>query len=175
MKICRYVININTINVILIMYIGEPLFASCPEDIEVCPSTIAVESSENGSVVLDTRIKFVNGGLCNRIKNIRQLKIERVRDQEQDLVYFCSNIGDSLNQLCPNESRFMVEQQQPCNGTDITLCKYDMKIKLLNFGFSDEGLYNVSVEFENDGRRRGWLGLFFNLTQSKLYTSCIPS
>ena len=155
------------------MYIGEPLFASCPEDIEICPLTIEIETLENGNIVLDTRIKFVNGGLCNRVKNIRQLKIERIHEQEQDLVYFCSNIGDSSNQLCPNESRFMVEQQQPCNGADITLCKYDMKIKFLNFGLSDEGQYNVSVEFENDGRRRRWLGLLFNITLStqsgKLY------
>ena len=68
----------------------------------------------------------------------------------------------------------MVEQQQPCNGTDITLCKYNMKIVLLNFGQTDEGLYNVSVEFENDGDRRGWLGLLFNITLSpqsgKLHT-----
>ena len=146
------------------MYIGKPLFASCPEDIEICPLTIDIETLENGDVVLDTRIKFVNGGLCNRIKNIRQLKIERLPEQEQ--VYFCSNIRDSSNQLCPNESRFVVEQQQPCNGIDITLCKYDMKIVLHNFDLSDEGLYNVSVEFENDGRRRGWLGLLFNLTLS---------
>ena len=114
--------------------------------------------------MLDTRIKFVNGGLCNRTKRIRQLEIERLREQEQ--VYFCSNIGDSSNRLCPSESRFEVEQQQPCNGTDITLCKYDMKIVFLNFGLPDEGLYNISVEFESDGRRRGSLGLLFNLTLS---------
>ena len=143
--------------------VGEPLFASCPEDVEICPTTIDIESSINSSVVLDTRIKFVNGGLCNKTKTIRQLKIERLPNSER--VYFCSNIGDTLNQLCPNMDKYVVEQQ-PCNGTDIALCKYDMKIKFINFGLSDEGLYNVSVEFESDGRRRGWLGLLFNLTLS---------
>ena len=123
-----------------------------------------MDSLEGDDVELDTRIKFVNGGLCNRTKRIRQLEIERCRDQER--VYFCSNIGDSFNQLCPNESRFVVEQQQPCNGTDINRCKYDMKIVLLNFRLSDKGRYNVRVEFENDGRRRGSLGLLFNLTLS---------
>ena len=120
--------------------------------------------------MLDTRIKFVNGGLCNKTKTIRQLEIVK-----QEQVYFCSNIGDSSNQLCPNESKFVVEPQQPCNGTDISLCKYDIKIVFLNFSQSDEGLYNVSVEFENDGSRRGSLGLLFNLTLSpqsgKLYSA----
>ena len=157
---------------ILVIIAGEPLFASCPEDVEICPSTIDMPSLEGDDVELDTRIKFVNGGLCNRTKRIRQLEIERCRDQER--VYFCSNIGDSFNQLCPNESRFVVEQQQPCNGTDINLCKYDMKIVFLNFGLSDEGLYNVKVVFENDGRIRESLGLFYNLTLSPQSGKLLP-
>ena len=41
-----------------------------------------------------------------------------------------------------------------------------MKLILVNFGPSDEGLYNVEVQFENDGRGRGMLMLQFNIILS---------
>ena len=118
-----------------------------------------INGTENGNVSIDTRIKFVNGGFCNKTKNIRILT---VRNYQQ--VYLCSNLTTFSDQLCNSTEKFIVEQQQPCTGPDITLCKYDMKLILLNFGPSDEGLYTVELQFENDGRGRGMLMLQFNIT-----------
>ena len=119
-----------------------------------------INGTENSNVSIDTRIEFVNGGFCNKIKIIRILTVRKGQEQ----VYLCSNLTTFSNQLCNSTEKFMVEQQQPCTGPDITLCKYDMKLILLHFGPSDEGLYTVEVEFENDGRGRGMLMQQFNIT-----------
>ena len=122
-----------------------------------------INATENSNVSIDTRINFVNGGFCNMTKKIRILT---VRNGQGEQLYLCSNLTTFSNQLCDDTEKFKVDQQQPCTGPDITLCKYDMKLILLNFGPSDEGLYNVEVEFENDGRGRGMLMLQFNITLS---------
>ena len=60
-----------------------------------------------------------------------------------------------------------MEQQQTCNGPNITLCKYDIKLVLLNFNASsDEGIYEVMIEFENDSNddnERGTVCRQFNI------------
>ena len=80
-------------------------------------------------------------------------------------MYLCSNLVTFASQLCGNNDKFRVEQQQTCNGSNIILCKYDIKLVLLNFNaLSDEGIYEVVIEFENDGLERGTLSRQFNIT-----------
>ena len=80
------------------------------------------------------------------VKGIKHLKVTRNEEQQ----YFCSNSFIFSTQLCRSTEKFRVEQQQPCSEPNITLCKYDMKLVLLNFSASDEGIYNIEVEFENN-------------------------
>ena len=117
----------------------------------------------NANVSIDTRIKFVDGGFCNMTKNIRTLTVRK--DGEQ--VYLCSNLITFSTQLCTSKGRFGVEHQQTCIEPNVTLCKYDMKLVLLDFRESDIGVYNVTMEFENDGNGRGMLTRQFNITLSK--------
>ena len=103
---------------------------------------------------------FDDGGFCNATKRIRTLTVDK--DQEQ--LYLCSNLTSFSDQLCRSTEKFRVEQQQTCIEPNITLCKYDMKLLLLNFGLDDEGMYNVKLEFENDRLGRGMLIRQFNVT-----------
>ena len=154
------IIVVTHLLVCIIIFIGQPVFSSCPG--VACPLIMQINATENSNVSIDTRIKFVNGGFCNLTKEIRMLYVKK--DQEQ--VYHCSNLTTFSNQLCDSTDKIKVDQQQPCTGPDITLCKYDMKLILLNFGPSDEGLYNVEVKFEDDGNERETLMLQFNITLS---------
>ena len=79
-------------------------------------------------------------------------------------MYFCSDLFAFERQLCKNNDKFRVEQQQTCNGSDITLCKYDIKLVVLDFNESDEGLYEVVIEFDDDGLEVGMLSRQFNIT-----------
>ena len=81
-------------------------------------------------------------------------------------MYFCSNLVTFASQLCENNDKFRVEQQQTCNESNITLCKYDIKLVLLNFNEPDEGIYEVVINFDNDGFERGMLSRQFNITLS---------
>ena len=116
----------------------------------------------NANISIDTRIKFVDGGFCNMTKNIRTLTVRK--DGEQ--VYYCSNLITFSTQLCNSNERFGIQQQQTCIEPNVTLCKYDMKLVLLDFSESDIGEYNVTVEFDNDGNGRGMLIRQFNITLS---------
>ena len=79
-------------------------------------------------------------------------------------MYFCSNLRIFSDQLCESTDKFRVEQQQTCNESDITICKYDIKLVLLDFNESDEGIYAVVIEFENDSLERVTLSRQFNIT-----------
>ena len=79
-------------------------------------------------------------------------------------MYLCSNLVTFASQLCENNDKFRVEQQQTCNGSDITLCKYDIKLVLLDFNESDKGIYEVEIDFENDGLEREMLSRQFIIT-----------
>ena len=118
----------------------------------------------NDDASIDTRVIFNNGGFCDRTKKIRSLRVSK----NQEIVYFCSNLTTFSIQLCNDTEKFRVEQQQPCTEPDITLCKYNMRLKFLTFGQSDEGIYNVIIEFENDGLERGMLMRQFNVTLSPM-------
>ena len=97
-------------------------------------------------------------------KKIRYLKV--TRDEER--VYFCSNLFTFSVYLCNSTEKFRVEQQQQqtCIEPNITLCKYDLKLVLLNVNESDEGIYKIAVEFENNLLERGMLMRQFNITLS---------
>ena len=128
-----------------------------------------IAGTPNGNVSIDTRISFTHGGFCNMTKRIRHLKITKLyeENEEQDSeLYFCSNLRNFSRQLCKSNEKFRVEQQQTCIEPDITSCKYDMKLVLLNFSISDEGMYNVTVEFDNPNLGRGILRQQFNLSSS---------
>ena len=142
---------------IFIICLGQPVFTSC-----MCeyPSIENITGTANDSVPIDTRVTFNDGGFCRRTKPIRLLRV--LKDQEQ--MYLCSNLVTFASQLCGNNDKFRVEQQQTCNGSNITLCKYDIKLVLLNFNESDKGIYEVVIEFENDGNERGTLSRQFNIT-----------
>ena len=144
------------------VYVGRPVFTSCPGEFEECPSVTQLIAMANDDVSIDTRIEFVDGGFCKAVKKIRTLTVRKDREQ----MYLCSNLTDYSNRLCSNYKKFRVEQQQNCTGSDITLCKYDIKLVLLNFNASDEGIYNIMVEFENDGNERGMLMRRYDITLS---------
>ena len=139
--------------------VGQPVFSRFDDNASIVPLAATV----NDNVSIDTRIKFIDGGFCNMIKNIRTLTVRKDREQ----VYLCSNLITFSTQLCTSNERFGIEQQQTCIEPNVTLCKYDMKIVLLDFRESDIGMYNITVEFENDGNERGMLTQQFNITLSK--------
>ena len=142
----------------LLCLAGEPVFALCQE--ETCPSIVQINATENSDAVFDTRITFINGGFCNRTKEIRMLS---VTDDNGDLLYSCSNLTSSVNQPCEDNDMFVVEQQQPpCSN--IAYCKYNIKLIKKNISSSDKGLYNVIVNFNNFGRVRGEVMQQFHLT-----------
>ena len=159
----------SIIRIIIAFDTGQPVFTSCPGEYEVCPSSEDIAGTANNSVSIDTRVTFNNGGFCEMTKRIRLLRI--LKNQEQ--VYLCSNLRTFSTQLCGNTEKFRMEQQQTCNESDITLCKYDMRLMLLNFGPDDEGIYDVMIEFENDPIRRGTLRRQFNITL--LSTNKLPN
>ena len=97
----------------------------------------------NENVSINTRVKFVDGGFCNRTKDIRTLTVHK--DGEE--AYFCSNYGNLSTQLCQSTEKYRVQQHQTCIEPNVTLCKYDMVLVLLNFNEYDEGIYNITVEF----------------------------
>ena len=123
---------------------------------------MGIASTANVNLEIDTRLTFVDGGFCEMTKPIRFLRIIR----NEEVQYFCSNLFTFSDQLCPNTEKFRVEQQQTCIEPNIILCKYDMKLILLNFNDSDEGIYSISVEFENNLLERGMLMRQFNITLS---------
>ena len=143
-------------------YAAQPIFTSCPGEFGVCPSIMQIAGTANGNLSIDTRIKFVDGGFCNMTKRIRTLTVSK--DQEQ--LYLCSNLTTFSDQLCGNTKKFRVNQQQPCIQPDINFCKYDMTLELLDLKPSDEGLYNVILDFENEHLGRGSLMRQFNITFS---------
>ena len=93
-------------------------------------------------------------------KVIRLLRVFKNQTQ----VYLCSNLGTFSNQLCENNDNFRVEQEQTCIEPDINLCKFNMTLVLLNFSESDEGIYDVIIEFDNAPIGRGTLSRQFNIT-----------
>ena len=134
---------------------------------ETCPSTVQINATENNDAVFDTRITFINGGFCNRTKEIRTLS---VTDNSGDSLYSCSNLTSSENQPCNDNDMFVVEQQQPpCSN--IAYCKYNIKLIKRNISLSDEGLYKVTVNYNDFGRVRREVTQRFYLTILKEATT----
>ena len=141
-----------------ILPLGRLVFTSCPNR---CFTIINITGKVNSNVSLDTSVKFIGGGFCNKTnQEIRWLEVKK----DQVRVYFCSNLQSRREQLCNNTERFVVDLQQSCIPPNIRLCKYDMRLVLLNFNVSDVGIYEVIVEFTINLNEINRLMQQFNIT-----------
>ena len=157
-----------------ILPLGRLVFTFCPNS---CFTIINITGQVDSNVSLDTSVKLIDGGFCNKTnQEIRFLEVK----QDQVRVYFCSNLQSRREQLCNNTERFIVELQQSCIPPNIQHCKYDMRLVLLNFNESDVGIYEVIVEFNIDTNERNRLMQQFNITladelDGKIYHYSEPS
>ena len=101
----------------------------------------------NENVSINTRVKFVDGGFCNKTKEIVKLTV----DKDDEEPFLCFNRLTFSTQLCQSTEKYRVQQHQTCIEPNITLCKYDMKLILLNFNASAVGIYtcNITVEYDD--------------------------
>ena len=103
----------------------------------------------NENVSINTRVKFVDGGFCNKTKEIVKLTV----DKDDEEPFLCFNRLTFSTQLCQSTEKYRVQQHQTCIESNITLCKYDMKLILLNFNPSaDVGIYTCNITVEYDDR-----------------------
>ena len=143
----------------------------CPGEFEVCPRITQLIGRANENVLINTRVKFVDGGFCNKTKKILTLTV--YKDDEK--AYFCSNRrGTPSTQLCQSTEKYRVQQHQTCIEQNITLCKYDMILELVNFNAADKGIYDITVEFDEHNSNtvigRGVLMQKVNLLSGKVFS-----
>ena len=155
---------------IFFFHVGRPFFVLCPGEFEVCPRITQLIGRANENVLINTRVKFVDGGFCNKTKKILTLTVNK----EVKKLYFCSNRGTHSTQLCQNTEKYRVQQHQTCIEQNITLCKYDMILELVKFNASDKGIYDIKVEFDEHNSNtvigRGMLMQKVNLLSGKVFS-----
>ena len=159
--------------IIIQFYAGRPFFASCPGDfvpspdnakVTYCNRTVNIDRKAGCDVILNTTVKFENGGFCNETQGIRLFNVTR----NEVSVFRCSNLGTTMNRLCFNASKFSVLQQEPCDpqAADIRLCKFNMILVLMNFTEADEGVYEVTLDYFQNVNTAVEMRQRFNLTLS---------
>ena len=151
---------------------GRPIFASCPGDfvpnsdnakIAYCNRIVNIDRKAGCDVILNTTVKFENGGFCDETQGIRLFNVTR----NGASVFNCSNLGATMNRLCRNTSKFGVVQQEPCDPqADIRLCKFNMILVLMNFTEADEGVYEVTLDYFQNVNTAVEVRQRFNLTLS---------
>ena len=126
---------------LLPVYIGRAVFASCPNDINGCPGGVSLTVEEGGSVSFDATVIHTPGGSCGfrqQIDTVQLIKLNPEFGVDDDLLLSCDTSSD---RMCGNSRVSLSRGNDP--GYEFVFTLNDASLE------RDDGMFRVSVHLRH--------------------------